>query len=272
MKAILSWAIPSIAILAASQALAQVSMDSTLFGKPVLVEGGIPGLYKWVNSRQSDSADVTILSPSEGQHYTCGDSVFVTVSVSGVAIGAQTQYADLCGLANSADGQHTHIVLDNGAYLANYKSGQPFFVGLAEPGYHTLRVFASRSWHESIKSPGSFKIVTFIVDSAGLHTDENPLRAGEPLLTYSRPKGEYVGDQARAIMVDFFLTHATLGPDNFTVRLTVDSSSIVLSEWVPYMITGLMPGEHIFKLELLTSSGQPAEGAYNNTVRAIIVK
>ena len=37
---------------------------------------------------------------------------------------------------------------------------------------------------------------------------------GAPLLTYSRPKGEYTGAGAESIMVDFYLTNATLGPND----------------------------------------------------------
>ncbi len=273
MKVVLSCAFATLLMLSSPRTDAQVSMDTTRFGTPVPVSGDIRGLYKWVNSRQSDSADVTILSPSEGQRFKAGDSVFITVSVSGVAIGAQTQYADLCGLANSADGQHTHVILDNEPYLANYKSGQPFFVGLAKPGAHTLRVFASRSWHESIKSLGSFKTVTFFVDDTVAPTPENnPLRPGQPLLTYSRPKGEYAGEQARAIMVDFFLSNATLGPDGYKVRLTIDSTSTLLTEWVPYLVTGLKPGDHVFRLQLLTPQGMPVAGAFNTTARKVVVK
>ena len=273
MKKIILFAVAAVLVLCGSHTMAQVSMDTTRFGRPASVTGGVPGLYKWVNSRQSDSADVTILSPSNGQRFQEGDSVFITVSVSGVAIGAQTQYADLCGLANSADGQHTHIILDNEPYFANYKSGQPFFVGLAKKGYHTLRVFASRSWHESIKSSGSFKAVTFLVEDTTAPPPENqPAAAGRPLLTYSRPKGEYQGEQARAIMVDFYLSNVVIGPEGHKVRLTVDSVSTVLTDWVPYLVTGLKPGEHTFKLELLAPNGSPVEGAFNVTERKIIVK
>ncbi len=273
MKALVTIAIASLFILAVSVADAQVPMDTTRFGKPVLVEGGIPGLYKWVNSRQSDSTDVTILAPIEGQRFRSGDSVFVTVSVSGVAIGAQTQYAGLCGLENSMLGQHTHVILDNDAYLANYKSGVPFFVGIATPGVHTLRIFASRSWHESIKSAGSFKTVTYLVDDTVAPAPENDLlQPGQPLLTYSQPNGEYAGEQARAILIDFYLSNATLGPNDHRARLTVDSMSTDLTEWVPYLVTGLSPGEHSFRLRLLTAGGEPAAGDYNSTQRRILVK
>jgi hypothetical protein len=251
------------------RALAQVPIDTTKFAQAVPVAGDIPGLYKWENSRVSDSATVKLTAPTEGQHLRVGDSVFVTVSVSGVAIGAQTQFAEFCGLANSGQGQHTHVIVDNEPYVANYATGQPFNIGVLSPGVHTVRVFASRSWHESIKSPGSFKSVTFFVGDSSM---ESPILRGDPLLTYSRPKGTYTGDEARAIMVDFYLRNVVLSPDGYKVRLTVDGKSTLLTDWVPYLVTGLTPGDHVFKLELLHKDGKLVAGKYNSTERKIVIK
>lgn len=248
---------------------AQITTDTTKFKVPVPVPGEIPGLYKWANTQVSDSAVVNILSPAPRQRLREGDSVFVTVSVSGVAVGAQTEYAELCGLANSADGQHTHVIIDNEPYKANYKAGQPFAVGILKPGVHTLRVFAARSWHESIKSPESFKSLNFYV---GDSTAPPVLDPAQPLLTYSRPKGEYVGPDTRAIIVDFYLTNVSLSPDGYKVRLTVDGKSALLSEWAPYIVTGLAMGDHRFKLELLNKDGKNVAGPFNTTERTISLK
>lgn len=245
------------------------SIDTTVFSATTPVKGGIPGLLKWANSRPSDSATVTILSPKEGEHFKAGESLFVAVTATGVSLGAQTQYADVCGLANSGKGQHVHVIVDNAPYLADYADGKPFPIGTLPPGVHTIRVFASRSWHESIKSPGSFKSVTFYV---GDSKAPSPILSGKPLLTYSRPKDVYSGDEGKIILVDFFLANATLSPEGYKVKLTVDDKSSLLTEWVPYLVTGLTPGDHHFKLELLNKSGQVVSGAYNVTERSITIK
>lgn len=274
MKAILS-AIVLIVITAGPNAFAQLSIDTTRFAKPIQVAGAIPGLYRWSNSAQSDSAHVTILSPIEGQRFNHGDSIFVTVSVSGIAIGAQTQYAELTGLANSVEGQYTGIILDNSPCLANYRSGVPFFVGLATPGTHTLRVFASRSWHESVKSPGSLKTVSFLVGdyvTPAFTLENNPLPSGRPFITWNSPKGEYVGTDANVILLDFFITNAAISSEIYMVRLSVDGLSTMLTDWAPYLVTGLKPGEHTFKLELVSTAGDPVGGDFAQATRAIVVK
>ena len=161
------------------------TIDTTKFSGTTLVKGGIPGLLKWANSRPSDSATVTILSPKEGERFKSGESLFVAVTATGVSLGAQTQYADVCGLANSGKGQHVHVIVDNAPYLADYADGKPFPIGALAPGVHTVRVFASRSWHESIKSPGSFKSVTFYV---GDTKAPSPILSGKHNIPFSTYK------------------------------------------------------------------------------------
>ncbi|MBI5868665.1 MAG: hypothetical protein HZB43_10335 [candidate division Zixibacteria bacterium] len=248
---------------------ASADTPDSMFATATPVKGDIPGLMKWANSRPSDSAHVTILSPKEGERFKAGESLYVAVSVTGVSLGQQTMHAEGCGLANSGKGQHVHVIVDNQPYLANYADGSPFPLGVLPEGVHTIRVFASRSWHESIKSLGSFKTVTFYVGDAKA---PSPIQPGKPLLTYSRPKDAYAGADAKSILVDFYLNNADLSSDGYKVRLTVDGRSANLTEWVPYLVTGLQPGDHHFKLELVNKSNQVVAGPYNTTERTITVK
>src|SRR5687767_4628215 len=139
---------------------------------------------------------------------------------------------DLKGYAPHKDpatgkGNHIHVILDNQPYEAYYNLEQPFELRNVAEGKHTLRVFASRPWHESYKNEGAFQMVTFTVKGGGDASkptttnsgqtvaapansnaaatpnaregkDVAPSKAGDvdpakPLLTYSRPKGEYKG-------------------------------------------------------------------------------
>ena len=154
--------------------------------------------------------------------------------------------------------------------MAKYDD-ETFAIGGLAPGAHTLRAFPSRSWHESVKKPGAFVAHTFYV---GEKSGEPALKADQPLLTYSRPKGEYVGADARNIMIDFYLSNCELGPDAYKVIASIDGNVLdTLTEWTPHHIKGLSEGEHTIRLQLIGSDGQPVvNGGFNDTERKITVK
>ena len=97
----------------------------------------------------------------------------------------------------------------------------------------------------------------------------------KPLLTYSRPKGEYKGDDTNAIMIDFWLLNAKLQGDggDYRVRYSVDGGDAkYIDKWAPIWLTGWAAGKHTVKLELVDKSGNVVEnGSYNSTTRDITV-
>ncbi len=209
-------------------------------------------------------------------------------------------------------GNHVHVILDNQPYEAYYELDQPFELRNVTEGKHTLRVFPSRPWHESYKNEGAFQIVTFTVKGGGDPTkptttntgqvvaspspasspvsspaaatregkDVAPSTAGEvdsakPLLTYSRPKGEYKGADADAIMIDFWLANAKLKGDGgeYSVRYIIDDDDPrIIDKWEPIWLSGWTNGKHVVRLELLDKDLRPVEnGGYNTTTREITV-
>jgi hypothetical protein len=206
-------------------------------------------------------------------------------------------------------GNHIHVILDNEPYEAYYELGQPFELRNVAEGKHTLRVFASRPWHESYKNDGSFQMVTFTVKGGGdaskptttgsgqtmANANNNPSAASpapregkdvaaskagdvdptKPLLTYSRPKGEYKGEDADPIMIDFWLTNAKLKGDGgeFRVRYIVDDDEArYIDKWDPVWLSGWISGKHTVRIELLDKDSKPVEnGGYNTTTRTITV-
>src|SRR5262249_38845692 len=191
-------------------------------------------------------------------------------------------------------GNHIHVILDNQPYEAYYELGQPFELRNVTEGKHTLRVFPSRPWHESYKNEGAFQMVTFTVKGGGDATrptttntgqtvasptkspaasaSATPAREGKdypasqagnvdaakPLLTYSRPKGEYKGEDADPIMIDFWLLNAKLQGDggDYRVRYSVDDGPAkFLEKWEPIWLSGWTGGKHHIKLELVDKSG-----------------
>jgi hypothetical protein len=167
-------------------------------------------------------------------------------------------------------GPHLHTILDNQPYQAVYDLNAPLVLKDLTPGTHTLRVFASRPWHESFKNDGAFAQTTFHVLTK---TQENA-PTDQPLLTYSRPQGTY---GAEPIMLDFYLTNAPLHlaaqadaqddlPD-WRVRATVNGSSFMLDQWQPIYLKGLPPGQNWVQLELIDDQGNPVPNLSNNTAR-----
>jgi hypothetical protein len=122
-------------------------------------------------------------------------------------------------------------------------------------------------------------------NSAGAQTaregkDMSPSTAGDvdptkPLLTYSRPKGEYKGAESDPIMIDFWLSNAKLKDDGgiYRVRYIVDDDEPrFIDKWEPIWLSGWLPGKHTVRLELLGPDQNPVKnGDYNITTREITV-
>jgi hypothetical protein len=278
---------------------------------------------------------LSFVSPREGATIA-GSTVEVKLNLSGDLKGYQPHKDPATNMGN-----HIHVILDNQPYEAYYDLGQPFELRNVTEGKHTLRVFASRPWHESYKNDGSFQMVTFNVKgggnasqptttnggavmannnkaavttklsknadagaaatvnlnaNAGGNANANanaaaspaaregkdmPASAGgavdpkKPLLTYSRPKGEYKGDDANAIMLDFWLSNAKLVGDGGTyrVRYSVDGGEEkIIEKWQPIWLTGWTSGKHTIEIELVDKDGNKIDnGGYNATSRDITV-
>ena len=209
-----------------------------------------------------------VVTPAADEVVT-GDSIDVRVILEGMVLKAPTPGEGANDLAYSKDGQHVHLIVDNEPYMAMYDT--TFRIGGLAPGPHTIRAFPSRSWHESVKKEGAFIARTFYV---GQKSGEAPFKSDQPLLTYSRPKGEYVGTDGRKVMIDFYLANCTLGPDSYKVLASIDGKVMdTLTEWTPYFIEGLKPGEHTIRLQLIGPDGAPVvNGSFNDTERKITVK
>lgn len=278
---------------------------------------------------EQDEAAPTLrfVEPRDGATVT-GSTVNVKLALAGELKGYQPAKDPATGMGN-----HIHVILDNQPYEAYYNLDQPFELRNVTEGRHTLRVFASRPWHESYKNTGSFQMVTFTVkgggdatkptttstgqtmadnknaanananaantnaananaanaNAANANASPSPAREGKemassqageidakkPLLTYSRPKGDYKGADADAIMIDFWLTNAKLQGDGgeYRVRYSVNGGEArFIDTWQPIWLTGWTAGKHTVKVELVDRDGNVVEnGGYNSTSRDINV-
>lgn len=190
--------------------------------------------------------------------------------------GIQTDTERAQEIANSENGQHFHVVVDNQPYLANYEAGTPFDIGTLEPGPHTLVVFPSRSYHESVKGPEAYDVVNVYVEE---ESGSFMLNEEDPAIVYSRPKGTYSGAAAERIMLDFYLHNVELSADGYKARYTIRSAdaegeelaSITLTEWAPAFVTGLESGTYTVQLQLIDEEGEVVSGSFNDTTREIQV-
>ncbi|MCC5629798.1 hypothetical protein LC613_17805 [Nostoc sphaeroides CHAB 2801] len=170
-------------------------------------------------------------------------------------------------------GPHLHVILDNQPYIPVYDLNQPLVLPDLSPGTHTLRVFASRPWHESFKNEGAYAQTTFHVFTK---TDDNNPDPKLPLLTYSRPQSSY---GAEPILLDFYLTNAPLhlvGKENpndqfsdWRIRSTINGESFIFDRWQAVYLKGFRPGKNWVKLEFLDNQGNTVKNAFNTTVRLI---
>src|SRR5947209_11041196 len=81
----------------------------------------------------------------------------------------------------SGKGNHIHVILDNQPYEAYYELDQPFELRNVTAGKHTLRVFASRPWHESYKNEGCFQMVEFTVKGGGDSSKPTTTKDGQTM-------------------------------------------------------------------------------------------
>ena len=174
-------------------------------------------------------------------------------------------------------GPHLHVILDNQPYRAAYTADEPIIFEDLSPGTHTIRMFASRPWHESFKNEGAYAQVTFHLFT---ETGDNAPDPEKPLLTYSRPKGTY---GAEPILLDYYLTNAPIrgfeqesnsevevnpaSQRDWRVRATINGESFIMDSWLPVYLEGFEEGQNWIKLELLDGDGNPIENAFNTAAR-----
>ncbi|MTB50902.1 phosphopeptide-binding protein [Lewinella sp. W8] len=203
----------------------------------------------------SDFPDATITD------WTYADGKF-NYSVSGYEFGMQTPDADQLMCANSAKGQHAHLILNNEPYIAKY---EPTFEQEVPDGKHYILTFLSRSYHESIKTDAAYRAIKAQVEGGSFTYTED---ITEPMVFYSRPKGTYTGKaNTDNVMLDFYPVNVELGKDGYSVRAVVNGTDeFTITEWQPYYLKGLPIGENTVELSLM-KDGEVVNTPYNPVTR-----
>ena len=170
------------------------------------------------------------------------------ISGTSYKLGEQTSDAAEKQCANSKEGQHLHLIIDNQPYIAKYESS--FTTDIAD-GDHHLLCFLSRSYHESIKTDAAHKAAKVSIKDKTIVSSDS---ISGPMIFYSRPKGLYTGDDAKKVMLDFYLINADM--PKYKVEADIDGEKHMLDSWKPYYIEGLAAGDHKISLTLIDSTGQ----------------
>lgn len=181
-------------------------------------------------------------------------------------LGQQSTDAQQKMCANSAKGQHIHLILNDAPYAAKYVNQFEYDV---PDGEHHMLAFLSRSYHESIKSEGANVALKVNVDNKSI-TKTEPIK--DPMIFYSRPKGNYVGKDTENLMLDFFLANVNLSEKGFKVKADINGTEAIITDWKPYYLNGLPMGENTITLTLLDQNGRAVETPLNPVSRTFTLK
>ena len=223
------------------------------------------GIKSMEASADMAEAEVTLTSPDLSQPLKSGKTKF-TFALKGFEMGKNTPGFEKTGLANSTMGQHLHVIIDNNPYMAH---NTPEVEIELEEGWHTMVVFPSRSWHESIKSPKAGFVKKFKVGNP--KTGEPDIT--QPLLVYSRPKGAYTGlEETKKVLLDWYLFNCTLGEGGYFVKATINGQTFRYYKWEPQYMEGLPKGDNVVFLELKDKENKVVPGDYNSTRRRFTIE
>ena len=223
-------------------------------------------LEKLTNSPSYSNATLELKALNRAA-YVSQDSINFNFEVQNYTLGTQTESILKNELANSKKGQHIHFILNNQPYSAHYTNN---FSKNIPNGVHHLVAFLSRSYHESVKNEKSVVVKKLV--SGPNAKDTLGLNMEAPAIIYSRPKGKYIGIDAKRILLDFFVLNTALSKDGNKVKATINNQEFILTEWSPYVISGLPEGKASISLELVNATGKYIPGPFNKVTRTIMIE
>ncbi len=191
-----------------------------------------------------------------------------TFNVADYELSKQTMDNHSGECANSDQGQHIHFIMDNKPYQALYKPENT--VTLPINSEHYLLSFLSRSYHLSVKSKDASVLVHFKIDKDGKYIEMESVK--EPMLFYSRPKGEYAGKDTQNVLLDFYVKNATLAADAYKVKVNVGDTTFTVDKWQPYFIKNAPMGDLNLKITLLDATGKELTGDNTSIERSVALK
>jgi hypothetical protein len=218
-------------------------------------------------SPEYPGAQLAINNVKAEKQGTDSTKVSFMFDVNNYELKSQTADAEGKSCNNSDKGQHIHFILDNKPYVALYEPKHE--VVLANGTEHYLLCFLSRSYHESVKSPGAAVLYHFKVDEAGkLQKLDTPTA---PMVFYSRPKGDYLGKDTENLLFDFYVWNGTLSNDGYKVKAHISGdgvdTSIMITDWKAHFLKNMPMGKPNITLTLVDKDGIKVDGPGSEVTR-----
>jgi hypothetical protein len=246
-----------------AMAFTPLFLSASLFAQ-TMEKNGIK-LTAVTNSPLFPDASIKMLTPAKGATLD-STKVRFQYELKNYKLSDQTPDAKDKHCSNSAKGQHIHVILNNEPYLAKYETD---FTETLKEGNYVALSFLSRSYHESLKHKAAYDLRQFTV---GHKKDTKAVDLTKPLLFYSRPKAEYVGEDAKKVLLDFYLVNCKLSAKGYKVKATINGTEFILTDWQAYAMEGLPLGENTITLELLDEKNSSVVNAFNPVTRKITLK
>lgn len=211
------------------------------------------------------SASLGLVSPPRGADLMTGKNHF-EFSLSGMDLGKATSDQASRGVLNGETGQYIALILNNQPQISmNAASTDQELTD----GHYVMLAFPNRSYHQSVKVPGSHVLAQFNV---GQPDNYKELDTKAPHLFYHWPTGTISGNGgSEKVLLDFYLVNCDLAPDGFKVIATINGTPFTLTKWASYTIEGLPMGENKIKLELQDATGKTVASPFNPVERTFVV-
>ena len=164
---------------------------------------------------------------------------------------------DYQNIANNKKGQYIGFLLNNGEIE---KVRQDSFQTQLFSGNNVITAFLCTSYGVSFKE----KTALFLKDYSIGGTPVTFNAKGKHLF-YNIPSGTFVGQEAKKVVLDFYLANTKLSQNGDKVRATIDGTEFLLPRWCPYIIEGLKAGKNTIRLELVDKNGNLIAGPFNDS-------
>lgn len=222
-------------------------------------------LTEFYSPEQFADATIAQSTSSSSSELLDENKISIHYTTTNYELKKQTDTTGSKNCANAVGGQHIHCIVDNEPYNAIYDENGT--VKASGDGQHTVLSFLSRSYHESIKNKNAYSLTSVITGKSRYVSRYAAPILDQPMLFYSRPKGEYKGGETDAVLLDFYIVNCDLSESGYKVKAEINGTEFMLTKWSGYFMEGLPLGENTIKLTLLDSKGKQVESPFSSSER-----